>query len=864
MRLEGFRSRPEPPNALVFFFVFALMLGASPFLPSVAGADEHAKTELADASSPQFTAAVTSQNPTEHILELSNKTTSLVLSFFVNKEAKGDFFVERDRDGKLFIRVEDLVAMMLRFPRDRVVLINDEKYAPLSAVADISYTFDDKNLIVSILGKTTVSKKTDIELYSLQARPQNVYYPRETSAFFNYGLTYSYADPLGYQSFSLSNKIGARTGDLFFISDSLYTKTDSSEQFIRLSTNATYERRSDLQWLVFGDQFANSGDLGSSVNMGGVGFSKLYRLDPYFITQPLFNIGGVVEFPSEAEIYMDGLLVSKQPIAPGEFELKNVYSYTGSHQVEVVLKDPFGNEHRIDYPLYISTQLLREGLHEYSYNAGFLREQYGAESNEYGDPVFSTFHRYGVTSAFNIGARAEASKGVYNLGISTAFSMPQFGAIVLSAAGSSADNMKGYAGSFQHSYQLGSFNTNVQIRAYSRDYSTVGVPTSETMTKYSTSLIAGFQLDPVGSLSLGYSNDETHDGSATRIVSANYSRALTRTTSLFANVSSTRTDETVNAFYLGLSFSPAPNIHGSAQVSRTGETNAETLQLQKDTPIGEGVGYRASLSRSDTGVSTSSAFNPGLQYNARYGIYTLDSSIQNSNDATSQTSTASIAGALVYANGFYGFSRPVSDSFSIVMVDSLPNTTVLNNGQVIGTTDSSGSMVIPTLASYGQNQITLDVKNMPLDYSITGVNQQISPPIWSGSCVSFNALKVRAITGTLYLRKADKKTALEFVDISMKVGDKEVIFPTGKGGEFYMENSLPDDPNSVGYDKLSCRAIADRKKSGGNAIMPGAYQALVEYEGVVCKFSITFPDTEDAITDVGEVDCTIPEMPTPP
>ena len=41
-----------------------------------------------------------------------------------------------------------------------------------------------------------------------------------------------------------------------------------------------------------------------------------------------------------------------------------------------MLKDPFGNEQRIYYPAYFSTQMLREGLHEYSYNIGFLREQY--------------------------------------------------------------------------------------------------------------------------------------------------------------------------------------------------------------------------------------------------------------------------------------------------------------------------------------------------------------------------------------------------------------------------------------------------------------------------------------------------------
>jgi outer membrane usher protein FimD/PapC len=847
-------------HRLIFFFAFALIPG----VPAEAHAEQNPAMAFADASAPELAAAFESQGHSTTIPELSKETTPLVVNVSVNKETKGDFFAERDSNGELYFTVEDLVTLKLLLPRNRVVLVKGEKYAPLSALLEISYSFDEKNLVVSILGKTSESGKTSIELYSPQSRPQNLYHPRETSAFMNYGLIYSYADPVGFTSFSASNKIGARAGDLFLISDSLYTKTETSERFVRLSTSATYERRNDLQWLVFGDQFANSGDLGSSVNMGGIGFSKLYRLDPYFITQPMFNISGVTQFPSEAAIYMDGVLVSRQTIAPGQFELKNVYSYTGPHRVDVVLKDPFGNERKFFYPLYMSTQLLREGLHEYSYNAGFLREQYGVESNEYGKPVFSAFHRYGVTSAFNLGLRAEGSNGIYNGGLSTPFSLPRLGVFVLSVAGSSADGVKGSAGSLQHSYQLGSFSTDVQLREYSRNYATVGAPPSPEMTKYAASLSAGFQLGDLGGFSLGYSANETHARLTTRMTSASYSRGLTRSTSLFATLSNTRTTETVNAVYIGLNFSLDHNLRGSMQFSKTGESNTETLQLQKDLPIGEGLGYRAALNRSDSGASTSSSFNPALQYNARHGIYNLDSTIQNTGAAgTTETYNLSAAGAIVYAGGFFGFSRPINDSFTIVKVGNLPDVTVRNNGQELGTTDSSGTLIAPTLASYGQNQITVDVKNMPPDYSVSTVNQGISPPAWSGSCVSFDVVKVRAMTGTLFIQNADKKSALEFVDILMNVGDRKMTFPTGKGGEFYMENSLPEEATAVAGERQSCSAIAERRRSGGNVIMPGTYQARVGYEGGNCEFTITFRETDEPITEVGEVVCTPVETRTP-
>lgn len=845
----------------IFFFAFVLILAIS----STARADENKNSELADAASAELAAAAVFQELAANFPELGRPTTPLIVNISLNTEVKGDFFVERDTDGELFIKVEDLVTLKLKFPRDRVVLIKSEKYAPLSAVRDISYSIDENKLTVSILGRTTESKKTMLELYPLGARPQNLYYPHETSAFVNYGLSYSYSNPLGSPAFSLSNKVGARAGDIFFVSDSIYTKTDTAKQFVRLTSSATYEERNDLTWLVAGDQIASSGDLGSSVNMGGIGFTKLYKIDPYFITQPLFNLQGVSQFPSEADIYLDGVLAGKQQVAPGQFELNNIYSYAGSHRIDIVLRDPFGNEQKISYPFYFSAQMLREGLHEYSYNVGFIREQFGVKSDEYGKAAFSVFHRYGVTSAFNIGARAEGTDGLYNGGLSTSVSFPRLGAFLFSVAGSNDNGRAGSAGSLQHSYQFKTFSTNALIRTFSRNYATIGAPPVPSMTKNAASLSAGFPLGDIGGFSLGWSTNETWDGSNSRTTSVNYSRALTRTMNLFASVSTTSAAGTVNAFFIGLNFNPASNVHVAAQTNKTGDTNTETVQMQKDTPVGEGLGYRVSLNRSFAGSSTSYGFNPGLQYNARYGIYTFDSTVQSSeNGNTAEMYNVSASGSVVYAGGFYGLARPVNDSFSIVLVDSLPNAVVLNNGQVLGTTDASGTMVVPTLASYGQNQITVDTRNIPLDYSISGVNQQISPPIWSGSCVSFDALRVRALIGTLYLRKAGKKMPLEFVDIMMKVNEREVTFPTGKGGEFYMENTLPEVPGSIGVDKQSCRAIAERRKSGENVIMPGSYQARVEYEGAVCEFSIAFPETEEAITDVGEVVCTLPDAPAPP
>ncbi|HEY6011708.1 MAG TPA: fimbria/pilus outer membrane usher protein, partial [Nitrospirota bacterium] len=361
----------------------------------------------------------------------------------------------------------------------------------------------------------------------------------------------------------------------------------------------------------------------------------------------------------------------------------------------------------------------------------------------------------------------------------------------------------------------------------------------------------------VGSLSLNYSRNSTYAKVDTEIIGLSYSRVLSRSTSLFFTASQTKTTETINGLFVGLNFSFDQRHRGSVSYNKSGDSNTETLQFQKDIPVGEGMGYRATLARNDMDSSSFSSVNPFIQYNARYGTYSLDAGMRQGDGGSSQAATITASGALVYAGGFYGLSRPVADSFGLIMVGDLPDATVLNNGQVIGKTDASGMVVVPTLTSYNQNQITVDTKNIPMDYTIAGVNANISPSLWSGSCMVFDARRVRAVTGSVFIQQAGKKVPLENIEITMRAGGKEVVFPTGKGGEFYLENGFPEESSRHDHDRLSCRAIAEQRKAGGAVIKPGIYHASADYDGRTCWFDIVFPVTEDAISDMGEVICTV-------
>ena len=212
--------------------VFVAFLLLSFLIPSFGAAQEPQKALPQEAPAPAAAKLPAGAS--------AKDTTQIVVNFIVNTQPRGDFFAELDEQQNLYISVQDAEALKLQFPEEKIVILRgDEPFVPLSALLDVTWTFDEKKLTVSVIGKTTESGKTAADLFALRAAAKNIYYPRETSAFVNYGLNYNYASRGGFQSFSVSNKVGFHTGDVFVTSDSLYTKTESEDHFVRLQSSAT-------------------------------------------------------------------------------------------------------------------------------------------------------------------------------------------------------------------------------------------------------------------------------------------------------------------------------------------------------------------------------------------------------------------------------------------------------------------------------------------------------------------------------------------------------------------------------------------------------------------------------------------------
>src|SRR5204862_5245724 len=111
----------------------------------------------------------------------------------------------------------------------------------------------------------------------------------------------------------------------------------------------------------------------------------------------------------------------QRPVPPGPFSIANIPTVNGSGNVQLGVRDLFGREQIISQPFYASVNLLKAGLEDYSYEAGFERNNFGVESFDYGRAVASATYRRGLTDRLTGEVRGEAARDLGVTGVAASY-----------------------------------------------------------------------------------------------------------------------------------------------------------------------------------------------------------------------------------------------------------------------------------------------------------------------------------------------------------------------------------------------------------------------------------------------------------
>lgn len=225
---------------------------------------------------------------------------TIIVSVTVNYLPQGDRFIVMADNGDFLLTAGDLRSMGIKDPPGKRSIINGEEYCSLRSMQGVTAAFDEKGLTLKISVPPALLPGSVIDL--MPQRPAHILYPRDASAFLNYGVSYSDSTGGDYGTLNVASQLGIRTGDVLFLSDSNYTRTTTDDSLIRLMSSFVYDRRDRMERIILGDLSATSGPLGSSVTIGGLSFAKVYSINPYFITYPTLDFSGLAPLPSTVEI----------------------------------------------------------------------------------------------------------------------------------------------------------------------------------------------------------------------------------------------------------------------------------------------------------------------------------------------------------------------------------------------------------------------------------------------------------------------------------------------------------------------------------------------------------------------------------
>jgi outer membrane usher protein len=740
-----------------------------------------------------------------------------MLSVQVNLEAKGDYLVLVAQDGDIYVREEDLPRFGLGALTGQKTRIDGAEYVSLRSLAALHYQLDMDRLVLSI--RADARALTGRQVIDLGPKASaHVLRPDPAGSYFNYNVTRTH-DAAGNAN-DVAGEVGARLGRFLFSSDAYSTQDPltGTRRSARLSTSLTRDDRETLERLTLGDFVGvQPGPLASSLRLGGVSFSRRFSIDPYYVRFPGQVVAGTAALPSEVFVYSNGVLVRRERVAPGGFELQNLVNVPGLQLTEVVVRDVLGNEQRISDPFYYSESLLRPGLSEYSFDAGVERRQFGIRSADYGKPGFTAFYRRGLTSGVTLGGHAEGLDGRGNFGPGASLGIGDYGVLNAHFA-----HGRGNAWSIAHGFHSVRWSTNVALKREERDFERAA-PDLIGNRRYDFAAAASHALTASSGVSLTVTSTAPWDGVVSRSTALGYRRRMTRDVYLSATARHTSAATTNDEIFLTLSwhFDAAGMRHlASAQARRDSFGSGGVLQFSGGNPEGEGLVYRVNAEARDGDNGSGNVLNPLLQWNARRAVLRAEH-FRDSATGNDRTQLG-VQGGIAAVGGEWALSRPVADSFAIVKVGSLPGVRVYANNQPVGTTDSTGTVFVPRLASYFENPVAVEDKDLPVNYIVPRARFIVAPALRSGVFLDFNARAVTAIAGRLL------KDARPFGDAQgeLVVGVERKEIATSRDGSFYVEQ-----------------------------VPPGSYEGTATRAGETCRFRVQVAANDEVVNELGEVQC---------
>jgi outer membrane usher protein len=657
----------------------------------------------------------------------------LLLDVTINTQKLEDVIrAEKLTDGRLMLPLETWAAARLRPAGEKLALPDGTQGYTLDAVPGLQYKLDSGKLALDITAPAEAFEASEFGGGRGGEAPPNQAPP---GAYLNYNLTGTRSGDSGisYGAF-LEGVVFNGWGSL--VTNGLMRGNDNQRELIRTDTYWQKDLPGPMETLVMGDTVGSGGAWSRPARYGGIRWARDFSLRPGYFTFPMPSLSGSAALPSTIDVLVNNQHQQSQTVNSGPFAITNVPVVTGAGEINLVVRDMLGVESLVSQSYYTSPRLLAEGLSDFSFESGLLREDYGSQSNDYAAAFAAGTWRQGLSDALTGEARLELQQHRQATGIELAGLLGHFAVARAAAAYASAEGAQG------GHYLLGAERRSLrgsgslQWEYFDSNYIQFASLPNEIRPRDRFSAGYGMPLLLGASAGVSYISQSSWNGDRFELASANLGVSLPW--NMYLNAYASKQLDQDNGWSGGLNLIlPLDNQRSvSANSSHDADgriTNA--LQANQSVSQGPGLGWR--LRTSD---DPNQQLQGGGTLNTNLGQLTADANMGKNSNALRLGANGSIG----WLQGLPFATRNIGHgSFAVVKVGDLKDVPVYRSNQIAATTNSSGLALVPSLLPYQKNQITIEPGELPFDVEIKGVKEIALPYARSGMFVEFPVRRTR-------------------------------------------------------------------------------------------------------------------------
>ncbi|CAN7650353.1 fimbria/pilus outer membrane usher protein [Phenylobacterium sp. LjRoot225] len=754
----------------------------------------------------------------------SGAERTLVLEVVMNGRATGRVGEFTDRDGALYARPSELRELGFVVPQD--VPAGSEPI-PLSSLPNVRALVNEAQQTLVVVAGDSALQPT--ELHGRTATPLAPLSRPDYGAVLNYDVVGTFSRARATGGALLDGRAFSPYGLLQSTGFVNVAPNVGEKRFVRLETTYTNTQSDKLRRWRVGDVVSGALSWTRAVRLGGAQVASDFGLRPDLVTYPLPQISSTAAVPSTVNVLVNGVRQLSRSVQAGPFNVRTLPVVTGAGEVAVTVVDVLGRETLISLPFYASTALLARGLGSYSVEAGGVRRNFGQAGDRYSGWAANGSARYGLTDWLTLEGHGEATGELALLGGGVTSLIGTLGVVNLAMAGSVGGKpgsarpggAMGWA-SVQRVSRRASFSVSGGFST--SGYQDIAAENGSPTPKSTLDANLGYQVGAWGNIGLAYSRRTSRtrparfprgqpdiSGSIDRraeLVTASYSVSIAHRASVYATGFKDLRDSRAFGVGVGVSFPFGGSTYGSLEASQQGGRSRLSANVARSAQKPGDYGYR--LQASQGAVARLLAEGELLS-----GWGRLSAGLDRS--AGQVAGRAGVRGALVLAGGGLFASDQIHDSFAVVSTGDIAGVPVLYANRPVGRTGAHGKLLVPSLLSYQNNRLAVDVTRLSPDIEVGRTSVLVRPADRSGVMVDFRVRKVAAALLTLQDRAGHP---LPLGSVARVDGAQPE--PVGYDGAAYVTGLKPKNRMTVVLpDGTTCGVAFDYKPVKGDIPLIG-------------------------------------------